>query len=113
MTTTPALPSHDGGMKSASLVTPPQRGARAAAPPVRQPLADLLLEAAAGRLVDLLAAERVRPIVLAGEGVGLVVVVSDSRRRRPSRRIILVEPLRIVFGGISEPFSCARRRAFL
>src|SRR5262249_22200387 len=43
--------------------------------PVFQPLPDLALEAALGRIVEGVAAERLREVVLAGEGVGGVVVV--------------------------------------
>ena len=40
-----------------------------------QPLADLALEAAIGRIVEVLAAHLLRKIVLAGKGIGLVVIV--------------------------------------
>src|SRR5262245_66434332 len=43
--------------------------------PVVQPLLDLALEAALGRVVELLAAERFREVILAGEGVRRVMVV--------------------------------------
>ena len=44
--------------------------------PVVQPLADLALEAAVGRVVEGLPAERLGKVVLAGEGLRLVVVVA-------------------------------------
>ena len=43
--------------------------------PVLEPLPDLALEAALDRLVERVAADLVRPIVLAAEGVGRVVIV--------------------------------------
>ena len=49
--------------------------------PVVQPLPDLALEAALGRIVELLAAERFREVVLARERVRRVVVVVVAARR--------------------------------
>ena len=47
--------------------------------PVLEPLPDLALEAALRRVVEALPAERLGEVVLAGEGVGLVVVVAVAR----------------------------------
>src|SRR5262249_17403743 len=62
-----------------SAAAPAPGSAAAALPaqlrPIVQPLADLALEAALGRVVERLAAERVGEIVLARERVGHVVIV--------------------------------------
>src|SRR5262249_58381730 len=60
--------------------------------PIFQPFPDLAFETALGRVVELLAAERLREVVLAGEGVGRIVVVVVPgavalRFHQPRRRV--------------------------
>src|SRR3979490_1206731 len=60
--------------------------------PIIQPLPDLALEAALGRIVKFLPAERLREIVLARKRIGRVVVVVVTRAvafllHQPGRRI--------------------------
>ena len=75
--------------------------------PVLEPLPDLALEAALRRVVEGLPAERLGEVVLAGEGVGLVVVVAVAG----AVALLLHErrsgALRMIFGGTSEPPSLA------